>query len=331
MDNALGHRGGGEERWVEARRHHHTTDRCVVSDPLAADAPADDVETASHQFDVDGVSRHYWVYRPIGRSNAELPVILDLHGSGESPTAHANATGAVRTAAQGYIVVVPAAAIPFALVDGAQPGTAWNIPGTPLPGHTEAPDGPDDIGFLLQLVARLGGKHGFDLQRVHLRGYSGGARLASLLAGQSDLRIASLCAVAGIRFPPSVGSTPPAVLAIHGRQDAFNPYKGGIHARWEEGVVAAVARWATACGATTATTRSIAPEVEETRYVRGDGTAPVRLIALTDGGHAWPGSTDADHLRRFGRPSRFSASTAHLQFVRDIETSHPNQRRQDTR
>jgi pimeloyl-ACP methyl ester carboxylesterase len=65
------------------------------------------------------------------------------------------------------------------------------------------------------LTTRLVEQHGIDPRRIHLRGYSGGARLASHLTVAMADRLSSACCVGGIRFVPSSGALPP-LLAIHG-------------------------------------------------------------------------------------------------------------------
>lgn len=271
---------------------------------------------------VDGLERFYLLHRPSHLDPGTLPTIVDLHGSGESPLSHIATVDTAWTAAVGAVVLTPTAAHPFVLIPGCPPGAAWSIPGVPLPGetHTDA-DRPDDINFLEQLIDAACARHGLDPGRVHLRGYSGGARLASLFAVTTARRLASLCAVSGVRGPTTAmhAEYPPPVLAIHGKSDTVNPYAGGIPGRWEDSVEDSVLSWAQVFGVTTYTRYRLSADAEELRYTQDGSFSPVRLIRIAHGGHAWPGSADDEHHRRFGPSSRFSATEAHLAFVREMD------------
>jgi polyhydroxybutyrate depolymerase len=230
-------------------------------------------------------------------------------------------TDAQLLAASGTLVAVPEAAIVFRLLEGWPAGRAWNVPGAPLPGETGTRQEPDDVGFLRVLIDRLVSLHRADPARIHLRGYSGGARLAAHAAMSIPGRIASICCVAGVRFPGTSGTRGlPPLLAIHGERDIINPYLGGNGPRWTYSVPEAVRRWAmsTECEAAQLES-SIDSTVREISYARPDGSHPVRLTVIAAGTHAWPGTRDRQHCAQFGAAGTFSASDAHWRFMREVE------------
>jgi polyhydroxybutyrate depolymerase len=216
--------------------------------------------------------------------------------------------------------VIPQAGIPFRMLADWPAGWAWNVPGSPLPGEMIPRDEPDDVAFIHALIARLVERHGVDPNRLHLRGFSGGARLASHLMARVTDQLASACCVAGVRFvEPSPGRLPP-LLAIHGSLDAVNPYEGDGGARWFESVESVVAQWAHVFGCgPTPLRRAVSDQVREARYVDFAGFAAVRLITVADAEHSWPGTAHRDHVEQFGVSGSWDASQAHWEFVQDVE------------
>lgn len=273
--------------------------------------------------------RRYLKAQPREQAAESLPVVVDLHGSGITPEDYLRITDA-RTLATCAIVVAPQAAtpsdilaaLPYSVAETLPPATARNIPGTPMPGESEVRVGADcvdEVAFVGDLIDELVSRHKADPARIHLRGYSGGARLASHLAVAFPQRIASIACIAGVRPPPQKTASTPPVLAIHGRRDALNPFVGGTTPQWRDSVEFAVDRWGVYAQCTTSTKESIADGVHETRYLRADGSSPVRLVVLDEVEHSWPGTTDEQHVAIFGNAGNYSASAAYWEFVQDVE------------
>jgi polyhydroxybutyrate depolymerase len=280
----------------------------------------DGVASGAYEIEVLGSVRRYVVFRPRGIDPATVPTIIDLHGSGSWPNEHVAVTAARAFAAVGAVVVVPQAGIPFRLLEERPAGWAWNVPGSPLPGESAARDEPDDMAFIEALIARLIGQHGADLRRIHVRGFSGGARLASHLMASMMTRLASVCCVSGVRFVEPSPSQLPPLLAIHGGLDALNPYAGGSGPRWSESVESVVYRWAGASRCEPMPKgRTVSEQVREVRYTDTTGFAAVRLITVGDAAHSWPGTLHREHIEQFGAPGSFNASQAHWDFVYEID------------
>lgn len=280
---------------------------------------ADGVISATYEIPTPGSVRRYLVLRPSGIDPATVPAIIDLHGSGSWPDEHVGVTAARSFAALGAVIIVPQAGIPFRLLADWPAGWAWNVPGSPLPGEVTAREEPDDVAFVSALASRLVDQHGIDPRRIHLRGFSGGARLASHLVSAVPDRLSSTCCVGGIRFVPSSGRLPP-LLAIHGALDSLNPYPGGVGPRWSESVEDVVRQWAVASGcASTPQYRMLSDEVREAVYLDAVGFPAVRLITVADAAHSWPGTSHRGHIAQFGTPGTFSASQAHWDFVHEVD------------
>jgi polyhydroxybutyrate depolymerase len=278
------------------------------------------VISGTYEIEVLGSVRRYVVLRPRGIDLATVPTIIDLHGTGSWPNEHVAVTAARAFAAVGAVVVVPQAGIPFRLLEEWPAGWAWNVPGSPLPGESVARDEPDDMAFIEALIARLIRQHGAELRQIHVRGFSGGARLASHLMASMTNRLASVCCISGVRFvEPSPGQLPP-LLAIHGGIDALNPYEGGSGPRWSESVESVVCQWAVASRCEpTPKYRTVSEQVREVRYIDTTGFAAVRLITVGDAAHSWPGTAHRDHIEQFGAPGRFNASQADWDFVYEVD------------
>lgn len=280
-----------------------------------------------------GRRRRYLKLQPREREAGSLPVVLDMHGSGITPEDHVRITSAWALASEAVVIVPQAATpfdildvLPFTVTDTLPPATAWNIPGTALPGEAEArsgADGVDEVSFVGDLIDELVERHRIDAARIHVRGYSGGARLASHLAAKYPDRIASICCVAGVRFPAEPAPDMPPLLAIHGRRDPLNAFAGGSGAHWQESVESVVGRWAEHDRCVAHSREIVTDGVEMTRYMRADGFTPVRLVVIDQAEHSWPGTADERHAAIFGNPGAFSASAAHWQFVQEIDSAGP--------
>jgi polyhydroxybutyrate depolymerase len=239
-----------------------------------------------------------------------------LHGSGFTADTYATTSDALHLAARGAIVVMPEAVIPFRLNPAWPWGFAWNVPNSPLPGESSPRQQPDDVAFIRAVLAAC--PHRYPGLPVHLMGYSGGARLASYVAA-TESNLASVGLVAGVRFPNEATATPP-MLAIHGQRDTINPYAGSNNARWGAGVQTVARCWARAAGCLERPQlHVIMSGVQEERFAMVNGLSPVRLVSLTHVGHAWPGSTDAEHIAQFGDAGPWSASHWLGHFFEEVE------------
>jgi polyhydroxybutyrate depolymerase len=161
-----------------------------------------------------------------------LPLVLDLHGSGGTAEGQAGTSRFEALAArEGFLVA--------SLQASSGTGHRWNVP---------IADGrPDDVAYVSDVIDDVAAYVCTDLARVYATGFSGGARMSSLLACKLNARIAAIAPMAGLRWPaPCEGRAIP-VLTLHGLADPQNTYDGGVEGRggeWVESVPEALEGWA---------------------------------------------------------------------------------------
>jgi polyhydroxybutyrate depolymerase len=179
-----------------------------------------------------GRERTYRLFVPQGYDGqAPLPLVLDMHGSGGSSAGQA-ATSRFEALAEREGVLV-------ASLQAGTENNRWNVPVTA--------ERPDDVQYVSDVIDHVAARVCTDETRVYATGFSGGARMSSLLACRLNERIAAIAPMAGLRWPgPCEGRAIP-VLSFHGLADPQNTYDGGVQGRggeWVESVPEALAGWA---------------------------------------------------------------------------------------
>lgn len=147
---------------------------------------------------IGGRSRTVDVHLPAGYTGAtQVPLVLNLHGSGSTAAQQEAFTGMDATAdADGFVVAYPQALIPD------RSGFDWNVPGALLVGGRSVPHGAaDDVAFLTQLVRVLEQRYCIASHAVYATGFSGGARMVSTLACDDATLFAAVAPVSGLRRP----------------------------------------------------------------------------------------------------------------------------------
>ena len=260
----------------------------------ACDAASADAGQSTQTMTVAGVERSWLQYVPPAVTTGKpLPLVLDIHGYIETPEIHENITRLWELGnAKGFVTVAPR--------------------GTGDPLFWDFRVGSNDIAFLRRLIDRVGDDVCIDRARVYATGLSNGAMMASGVACALADRVAAIAPVAGVRDPKDCHpSRPVPVLAIHGTEDQYVMYQGGIGERGEalpgqsdaemtedvvdeiigkDSVPAIVAAWAKRDGCeSTRTETKISADVERVSYDCPEGV-DVELYRVVGGGHAWPGS-----------------------------------------
>ncbi len=232
-----------------------------------------------------------------------LPVVIDLHGWGESAAiqvkiSQLGAYGATHR----FITITPQIA---------EPALVWQ-----LGFHGK------DVAFIGALLHTVETTLCVDRNRIFVTGYSYGAFLTSILACVDASQIAAVAPVAGIQDPAGCRpSRPVPVVAFHGTADPFVPYLGGIgpaslklaapdgsqrtlgqvlgkNAAKVKGptIPGNAAAWARRNGcAPTPSERKVASDVTLIAYSCPRGNE-VELYRVTGGGHAWPGSPVSEEI-----------------------------------
>ena len=179
-----------------------------------------------------GRERTYHLFVPPGyEGHAPLPLVLEMHGSGGTAERQAATSRFFELGArEGFLV---------ASLQAAAEGNRWNVPITS--------ERPDDVRYVSDVIDHVATRVCTDQKRVYATGFSGGARMSSLLGCKLGNRIAAIAPMSGLRWPgPCEGRAVP-VLTFHGLADPQNTYDGHLEARggeWTESVPEALAGWA---------------------------------------------------------------------------------------
>jgi len=255
---------------------------CLMSNASAQTSSASgscDLAAASgvteQQLSSGGRQRAYRLFVPPSyEGRTAMPLVLDLHGSGGTSAGQAGRSRFEALAArEGFFVATLQA----------DENRRWNVPVT---------DGrADDVLYVSDVIDHVSTRACTDLSRVYATGFSGGARMSSLLGCRLGDRIAAIAPMAGLRWPgPCEGRAVP-VLTFHGLADRQNTYNGGAverGAEWLESVPDALAGWAAHNGCETQALFEEEPGPLSTLRYEGcvDG-AEVRLVRIDGLGHVW--------------------------------------------
>jgi polyhydroxybutyrate depolymerase len=218
--------------------------------------------------------RAYRLFVPHGYDgHLRLPLVLDLHGSGDTSAGQARNSGfEILSASEGFIV---------ATLDAE--GGRWNVP--------VQDNRADDVAYVRDVIAHVTARVCTDETRVYATGFSGGGRMTSLLGCQLGSRIAAIAPVSGLRFPEPCSGRPVPVLTFHGLADPQNTYEGhasGRGAEWLESVPDALAGWARhdSCKGDVVFDDPAGPLSTMGYDGCGAGTE-VRMIRIDGLGHTW--------------------------------------------
>ena len=218
--------------------------------------------------------RAYRLFVPPGYDGrTRVPLVLDLHGSGGTAAGQARNSGFEIVAARERFAVATLEA------DGAR----WNVP--------VATGRPDDVAYVSDVIDHAAARVCIDVARIYATGFSGGARMSSLLACKLNGRIAAIAPVSGLRWPGPCEGRPVPVLTFHGLADMQNTYDGkapGRGAEWMESVPEALAGWARHDGCNPKVILEDPPGPLSTmRYEGCRGDVEVRMIRIDGLGHSW--------------------------------------------
>ncbi len=214
---------------------------------------------------------------PTGYAGEPMPLVLLLHGTGESqssiesylqfkPTANAKGFFLLRASARNNLFGVP----------------AWNADAACC-SYLVSP--PDDSGYLSDLVSRAAAVAAVDAKRVYVVGHSSGGFMAYRLACDHADVFAGMVSIAGGADDATACNltAPVSVLQVHGTSDTDVAYGGGSFGVGYSypGAVASVAIWSGYNGCSSAATPGPARTV-----LASNDTAVVAHQACEAGGAA---------------------------------------------
>lgn len=255
----------------------------------------DDTVTEQRTLQSSGRSRKYEVYAPEGLKGAGAPLILGLHGTGQTPYQFRQTSlFNPRAAAGGYIVAYPEAI-----------ELNWND-GRAVPGIPAYDQNVDDVTFLLDVIDAIADEYGIDRSRVYAAGFSNGAMMAMRLGIEAANALAAIGSVAGalpenLAEAEASGAVP--LLMINSLDDPVLPWEGGdvrflgVSLGRLISVPDTVDYWVAVNGASIEPQLSSLPDladydnctVELTFHEPGEASADVLLYTIAGGGHSWAG------------------------------------------
>jgi polyhydroxybutyrate depolymerase len=247
--------------------------------------------------------RQVFLHAPPGAYKPR-PLVIALHGAGETGNDFANDTGFSRLAdREGFLVAYPSAGGPNAF---------WNISGQ-VPGA-------NDVEALERSLEQLEGAACVDDSRVFVTGVSNGGGMTARLACDLSERLAGAASVAGgyRSLPPCRPDRPLPVLEIHGTADQVVPYGGkppnygGSVARW-------LSQWRRIDGCQGKADRlRPAPGVTEIAWRHCTAGTRVEHVRLDGAAHGWPGGP-----RTQPPPAPFAATWRTWEFFRSLPPRPP--------
>jgi polyhydroxybutyrate depolymerase len=217
-----------------------------------------------------------------------LPLVLNFHGGGGSPSGARTQSGLSTLAARvGAIVVYPAGSGRF----GDERLLTWNTGS--CCGYAKAAN-VDEVAFVRALLDTLERAYPIDRNRIFATGLSNGGMMTYLVACRLADRIAAIAVISGELSIDCNPSRPVSVLIIHGTADQNLPYDGGVGAKALDKhdvrpVSFAVDSWKRFDRCPDAALTSAHDGVTHSIWSPcAEGTA-VELYKIQSGGHAWPG------------------------------------------
>ena len=235
--------------------------------------------SAKHEIESGGRTRTYVLRLPDGYDRrSDWPLVVAYHGRGSTG---AEVEGYSKLSTLPAVVAYPDGEIGT----GSGYRKAWQ-------GAPYASKGVDDVAFTEDLFDELQGHMCLDPQRTYVTGKSNGGGLAALVACRLPERVAAVAPVAAAYYPGTrEGCAPGAsvpVIDLHGTGDTTIPYAGDAD-RDLPAIPTQVAQWA----ARNDCDEQARPQTTRREIIRYRWTgcdADVEHLAVSGGGHVWPGS-----------------------------------------
>lgn len=251
---------------------------------------------SSVSFTLDGLERSYTVHLPPGhRVDVPTPVLLALHGGGGSASQFEASSGLDEVADERGFIVVYGQGTTWGRLNA----PVWNA-GDCCGQAVDAEQAVDDVGYVREVLRRVGADIAVDPERVFVTGMSNGAMMAERLACEAADLFRGAASVSGVlQVAPCEPSRPIAVLLMHGTDDPSVPYRGGTGTGLSR--VRAIpaeqnlADWATRNGCTGPPGVEPVPVLPDENgrtvdLLRYSGCrAEVALYRINGGVHEWPG------------------------------------------
>jgi polyhydroxybutyrate depolymerase len=263
---------------------------------------------------VDGMERRYFVYFPENCKEKNLPLMMVLHGGMGNAVSIEKRTGMDEVADSGpFIVVYPDGVGGHKEMKNRRTWNAGDCCGIAARRNI------NDVRFLEQVIDQVEVNYPVDKRRVYVVGMSNGGMMAYRLASEIPHKIAAVIAIsAELAVDNFDAAKDVPVLHIHGTNDRFVPMAGGVGTRSLTNVVhrsldETVKRITRARQSKSPEVKMVAGSVQSSLYHCSQG-APVEVVRIQGGAHAWPGGRG--HRDQSGAGRHFSASKYVWEFAR---------------
>jgi polyhydroxybutyrate depolymerase len=285
---------GPLREWLKERRaNKEAAPEAIATDPKAKiDKPGDYALSLEH----GGLTRKYLVHVPAKYDPLKpTPLLLSFHGGGahmEYQASDKNYGQISKSDKEGFIVVFPNG---YSKLGGKL--ATWNAGSCCGPARD---NNVDDVGFVKQMIASLGGQLNVDRDRIFATGMSNGGMMAHRLACEMSDVFKAVASVAGPDGTTNcTPSRPISVMHIHARNDDHAVFEGGSGKKSQSkstitdfvSVPETVARWVKRDGCAATPKRVLEkPGAYCERYSQCKGNVEVALCVTETGKHSWPGA-----------------------------------------
>jgi polyhydroxybutyrate depolymerase len=243
---------------------------------------------------------------PASGAYKRIPLVIALHGAGETGPDFADDTGFSKLAdRERFLVAYPTAVGPTSF---------WDISGAPQANL------PEEVAELSRSLDALEGVACVDRSRVFVTGVSNGGGMTARLACELSGRLAGAAPVAGgyRALPPCHPTRPLPVLEIHGTGDQVVPY-GGLPPDYKGSVARYLARWRRLDGCSGPADRlTPSPGVHVIIWRRCADATVVEHVRLDHQAHGWPGGP-----LTAPQPAAFSTTWRTWEFFRSLPPRRP--------
>lgn len=266
---------------------------CLLAGQASAARLEDGRAAAKATLMHDGAARHYVVRAPRGLApgQAEVPLVLVLHGGGGDAANAEKMTGFTEMATrEGFVVVYPEGS--GRRDDGLLTWNAGHCCGHAMRRRT------DDVGFIRALIDKLAQDYPIDSRRIYATGMSNGAMMTHRLGIELSDRLAAIAPVVGAVFGDEARPRHPvSAIMLNGRLDHSVPYQGGppggrFSRAWDglpvRPALDQATLWVDADDCSAEPEHDVQGPVARWQYRCPAGRA-VALYLIDDNGHAWPG------------------------------------------
>ncbi len=242
----------------------------------------------SGSLDIGGRTRRYFMHAPPAYDGKKpLPLVLVLHGGGQSPESAERMSGmSAKADKEGFLAAYPSGTGRSSRMPTWNSG---NCCGYAMQNNV------DDVTFLRALIDKLEHDYSVDPRRIFVTGISNGGMMSYRIGCELADKIAAIAPVEGAQNIDCRPSGPVSVIIFHGSADRLVPFNGGStpfqigSKRLDNSVASAVAFWVKKDGC------SPTPKHDENGAAHTDvysgcknGTG-VALYAIQGGRHSWPG------------------------------------------